>query len=475
MWSFLLNGLNRALSLVRTVVLARLLAPEDFGLFGITMLALSALQRFSQTGFDAALIQKRAETREDLDTAWVVQIGRGLLLGAILVVAAPQVAAFFEEPGAADLMRALAVVSVASGVQNVGVVYLRKELEFHRHFVFRLAGTLADLAAAVTAAVVLRSAWALLVGLVAGRVVRTVASYVIHPYRPRFRFDMERARELFGFGKYITAPSIVLFLLTEGDDALVGKVLGAAPLGLYQIAYRFSNAAATEITHVISDVTFPAYSRLQDRPERMNTGLRRTLGFTAFLSLPLAGFLGVLAPQLTGVFLGANWLPMVPAMQVMCLFGAMRAVGATFGPVYRAVGRVDVPLKISAVQLAVLAAIVYPLTVRWGILGTAAAITAAMSVSIVATSLMICRVTGLGAFQLYRPVMPPLAAVLAAVGLVHALAVPGLPVGPVAELAVLLLAGAATYLVGVSLGYRALGYRLDDLKSLAGSMLDASG
>lgn len=470
-WSFLLNVLNRTLSLVRTVVLARLLAPEDFGLFGITMLALSALQRFTQTGFDAALIQKKQDTRGHLDTAWAVQIGRGLLLAAVLAAAAPHVAAFFDEPGAADLVRVLALVAVVSGLQNIGVVYFRKELAFHKQFAFRLAGTLADLVAAVVAALILGSAWALLVGLLAGRLVRTVASYLVHPYRPRLRFEMDRARELFGFGKYITAQSVVLFLLTEGDDALVGKVLGAASLGLYQVAYRLSNAAATEITHVISQVTFPAYAKLQDRPNRMNTGLRRTLGVTSFLSLPLAGALGVLAPQLTALFLGERWMPMVPAMQVMCLFGAMRAVGATFGPVYQAVARVDIELKITVIQLLVLVAIIYPFTVEWDILGTAVAITAAMSVSLVATSVQICRVTGLGLVELYRPVMPPLGATLGAVALVHLLASAGLPLGRPVELVILLAGGGLTYLAAAGLGYRVLGYRLGHLRTVVDSMV----
>lgn len=474
-WSFLLSVLSRALSLVRTVVLARLLAPEDFGLFGITLLALSALERFTQTGFDAALIQKQEATRAHLDTAWAVQIGRGLLLALVLVLAAPHVAAFFEEPGAADLVRVLAVVAVVGGLQNIGVVHFRKELAFHRQFAFRLAGTVADLIAAVTAAVILRSAWALLVGLVAGRVVRTVASYLMHPYRPRLRFDRERARELFGFGRYITAQSMVLFLLTEGDDALVGKVLGAASLGFYQVAYRLSNAAATQITHVISQVTFPAYAKLQDRPELLNRGLRRTLGFTAFLSLPLAGALGALAPWITGVLLGDRWMPMVPAMQVMCVFGAMRAVGATFGPVYRAVARVDVPLKANVAQLVLLASVIYPLTVRWDILGTSVAITVSMSVALAYTSMMICRLTGLAATELFRPVLPPLAATGAAVALVLHLASVGLPLGRPAELVVLSGVGGMAYLTAAGLGYRALGYRLDELRAVVASMVGSPG
>lgn len=473
-WVFLINATNQVLRLVRTVVLARLLAPQDFGLFGITMLALSALERFSQTGFTAALIQKQDENRTDLDTAWVVQIVRGVALGAILVVAAPWMASFFDEPGAEALIRTLAAVVIVDGLRNIGIVYYRKDIEFHREFVYKLAGSVPDLVASVTAALILRNAWALVVGLLAGRLVRTAASYIIHPYRPRFRFDRANARELFDFGKFITAQSVVLFLLTEGDDALVGKVLGAASLGLYQIAYRLSNIAA-RVTHVVSRVTFPAYARLQDDRDRLNRGLLRTLGVTAFLTLPAAAGLGALAPEITSVVLGQKWMPMVPAAQVMCLFGAMRAISATFGPVYRALARVEVPLKISVAQLAVLAAVVYPMTVRWDILGTAWAITLAMVVSWVWTSVAVCRVTGLDLPRIYAPVYPPAAGVAAALAQTWALKQLVLPLGPGAELAALAALGGVTYLAVASAGYRLSGYHLDDLRSLAASMFGQPG
>lgn len=470
-WAFLINVLNRGLQLLRTVVLARLLAPEDFGLFGITVLALSALERLTETGFDAALIQKQDDDQVDLDTAWAVQIMRGVLLGALLLVGAPFVASFFEEPGAAALVRVLAAVSILTGLRNIGVIRFRKDIEFHKEFIFKLTSTLPDLIASVVAALILRSAWALVIGLVAGRLVQTVASYFLHSYRPSLRFDLSAATDLFNFGKYITAQSVVLFLLTEGDDALVGKVLGTTALGFYQIAYQLSNAAATQITHVISGVTFPAYSKLQEAPDKMNRGLLRTLTLTSFLALPIAGALGVLAHDVTAVFLGEKWLPMVAAMQVMCLFGAMRALAATFGPIYRAVARVDIPLKVNLTQLVLLAMIVYPLTIRWGILGTSVAITFTMAVALIHTSVQISRVTGLTVRQLYKPVLPPLVATLAAGVQTHFLAEQEMLGGPVVELVTLLSLGAVCYLAVSALCFRSIGYSLDRFRLLLDSML----
>lgn len=473
-WSFLLNGTDKLLRLVRIIVLARLLAPEDFGLFGITMLALSALDRLTKTGFNVALIQKPKDIRNDLDTAWLIQVGRGLILATVLVAIAPLVASFFDEPDAATLVRWLAVVAALRGFKNIGVVYFRKEIEFHKQFIFRLSSTVPDLLVALTTAVILQNAWALVLGLIAGSLTQTTFSYLIHPYRPRFRFDRDRAKDLFDFGKYITAQSTVLFLLTEGDDVIVGKVLGATSLGLYQVAYKLSNIAATQITHVISGVTFPAYSKLQAQPRKLQRALLRTLATVTFLALPVAGGLGVLAPDITSIFLGQQWLPMVPAMQAMCIFGALRAISATFGPVYRALARVDVPLKISLTQLVVLGCLIYPFMLHWDILGASLAITIAMFMSWIYTSHQVVRIVDVTLWWLYRPVLPPVLGTTVA-GVQTQVLKDIFPVPtPLLKLAGLLFLASLTYLVVTLLLYRALGYSKENVSSVVNSVVGRS-
>lgn len=471
-WVFFINGLDRLLQLVRTVVLARLLAPEDFGLFGITMVALSGLERLTQTGFDTALIQKKDLTRDDLDTVWVIQIARGVGLAAILFGLAPHISSFFDEPGATLLMRALGITAIVSGLRNVGVVYFRKKIEFHKEFVLKLAGTVPDLLAAIVAALILRDAWALVIGLLAGEIVRSITSYLVHHFRPRPRFNLDRARDLFDFGKYITSQSILLFLLTEGDDVFVGKVLGAASLGLYQIAYRISNAAA-KVTHGISKVSFPAYAQLQDRPERLNRGFLRTLGLTTFLSLPVAGAVGVLGPEIVRVFLGEKWMPMVPSMQILCVFGGLRSIGASFGPLFRAVARVDAEMRAALLQLGILAAVVYPLTNAWGLAGVSAAVTLAMVASLLYTSLQVSVITGLPLRRIFAPVLPPAVGVLGAGAVVEVLGAISPSLGtPEADLALGLGAGGLVYLLLAVSVYRCAGYGLEDLKDVTAPMLD---
>jgi len=202
-WAFALRITDRLFGLARTIVLARVLSPNDFGLFGISLLALSALNTFSQTGFQAALVQKKGNIKPYLDTAWTVQVIRGFVLAGILFGIAPYVASFFGEPMAAPLLRVLGLSAVFQGLTNIGVVYFQKELEFHKRFIYMFSGTLADLGVAIPAALILRNAWALVFGLLAGNLVRMTVSYFIHPYRPRVWLDGPKVKELYTFGKWI--------------------------------------------------------------------------------------------------------------------------------------------------------------------------------------------------------------------------------------------------------------------------------
>ncbi len=422
-WAFALRIVDRLFSLTRTIVLARVLSPDDFGLFGIALLALSALETFTQTGFQSALIQRKEDVRPYLDTAWTVQAIRGVALAIILFGIAPYVAIFFGEPNAAPLLRVLGLSMVFQGLTNIGVVFFQKELEFHKQFIYMFSGTLADFGVAIPAALILHNAWALIFGLLAGNLVRMIASYFVHPYRPRFRLERAKARELYTFGKWILGSSILVFLVTQGDDILVGKLLGATMLGFYQMAYRISNIPATEITHVISQVTFPAYSKLHDNISKLREAYLKTLQLTAFLSFPIAGLIFILAPDFTKIFLGEQWMPMVPAMQVLALEGLLRSIAATTGPVFQATGKPRIDTRWQLVRLAVLTASIYPLTIRWGILGTSIAVFLSILVSTVGFGFIVVKITGCGIKNFGKMVSFPLVSGIVMVAVVFTLKV----------------------------------------------------
>jgi lipopolysaccharide exporter len=377
LWMSAFKVSHRGLGLLRTIVLARLLAPHDFGLFGIALLAINFLENFSVTGINAALVQKKQDIEDYLDSAWTVNLIRSLVLFFVLYFGASPVASFFKTPGALEVIRVLAVLQLFNGVENIGTVYFQKEIRFDKLFYLRFIALIVNAAVSIAMAVFLKSVWALVYGALSGALTRSAMSYLLHPHRPRLRFDVDKIRELLGFGKWLFGSSILVFLITEGDDAFVGKVLGTTALGLYQMAYLLSNAPATEISNFVAQITFPVYSKMQENIERLQNAYLRVLQLVAFFSFPISGLIFVLAPDFTLLFLGRKWMPMVPAMQVLALWGLIRAVGTTTTQIFYAVGRPQLSTKVKVWQLFLIALAIYPFTAKGGIAGTSLAIVTA--------------------------------------------------------------------------------------------------
>jgi O-antigen/teichoic acid export membrane protein len=372
-WIIFLRIFQQLFSLIRTVFLARILLPSDFGLLGIALLSTSLLETFSRTGFDRALIQKKENIQNYLNSAWTIMILRGLLLFIVLFSVAPLVATFFNTPQAKPILRVMSFSFLFQGFTNIGVVYFQKELEFNKQFFYRILGTIADFIVAVSAALVLRTVWALVFGILAGKLVQFTASYLLHPYRPRVQFDTSKVGELFNFGKWIFGSSVIIFFLTQGNDFFIGKFLGVAMLGFFQMACHIARIPATQITHVLSQVTFPTYSKLQDEKARLRETYLKVLKLTAFLAFPTAGLIFVFAPETASIILGEKWSPMIPALQILAVGGLIRSLGSTIGPVFQGIGKPEILTKFMLYQLGLFLALVYPFIHNWGIAGAALA------------------------------------------------------------------------------------------------------
>jgi len=457
-WLTAANALNSVLNLVMLVVIANFLAPADFGLMAIALVTLGALESLSELGLDKALIQRsEADVDRYLDTAWTLQIARGVAIAVVLFLAAPLAADFFGEPRATAVIRVIGLGPLILGAQNPGVMYLDKNMEFHRRFVYEVGGSFSYVVSGVALAVVLGNVWALVFGVLVDRTVRLLASYLLHDYRPRPAFDRELARELYGFGKWITASMVIYFLFTSGDDAFVGWYLSATALGFYQIAYRFSNAPATEVTQIVSEVAFPAYASVQGSVAKLREGFFRTLQVTTVVSFPMAAGIFAISPVFVEAFLGETWEPVVPVMQILAVHGAMRSFGATFGPLFEAVGRPDYSTKLQALNLVILAALIYPLTARWGIDGTALAVLG-VSVIVPVPVYLVLKVVDGSLVRFLRTLVVPLAGSVV-MGLAVVLADRSLETGvPAAEFVALVLVGVGVYAAVVLAAERWFGY-----------------
>jgi PST family polysaccharide transporter/lipopolysaccharide exporter len=375
-WVGVMNFSERGLDLILLVILGGLLSPRDFGLMGIALLTLASAKQLSELGLDDALIHAKDDVDEELNTIWSMETSRGLLLAGIMVLGAPFIAEFFNEPRAVPLLRVMALSPLAIGLRNPAVIYFQKDLEFHKEFTYRVSGTVVYFTVAIAYALVSPTVWALVIGYVLGDITRTVVSYLAVGYRPWPAFDLGVAKQRLSYGKWVTSTTILYFLYSRGDDIFVGWAIGATALGFYQIAYRFSNAPATEITQTISGVTFPAYSKVQNEVDKVRTGFYNTIRITTLISFPMAVGIAAIAPKFIEAFFTPEWQPVVPVIQILAVYGLLRSLGATFGPVWKAVGRPDYIAKLSLLRVVLIAVTIYPVTTRFGLIGVAALITA---------------------------------------------------------------------------------------------------
>ena len=373
-WVLALRFVEKGLSTVKIIILARILSPNDLGLFGIALLTLSILEAFSQTGFNTALIQKKGDTKGYLNSAWSMSALRGLILFSLLYFLAPYASIFFNAPESSYIIRVLSFSVVLKGFNNIGLIYFQKELKFKKIFVSNSVPTIIEFVTVVSFAFILRNVWSLVIGQLIGSVTALIAGYLIHPFRPKINIEIKKIKELFSFGKWIMWSTILFFFITQGDDIFVARFLGITALAFYQLAFRIANIPTTEIAHVFSMVTFPAYSKIQDNLPRLQESYLRVLQLVAFLSFPISGFILVLAPEFTTIFLGEKWLDIVPTMQVLVVAGMVRSIAHTAAPIFIAVGKPQIDTKLSIVRLLIIAIIIYPLSVKFNILGVSIAV-----------------------------------------------------------------------------------------------------
>jgi lipopolysaccharide exporter len=374
LWSFGLQLFSRGMGLARTMILARLLAPAEFGIIGAAMLVISGLDVLSQTGVNPYLVQRRGCTENHLNTAWTLSILRGLGL-AVLTIAASSVAAeMLNSAQSAPVLQIVALSGLFLSFGNVGIISFQKDLRFDRQFLYESIPAALDLAVSVILAFHLGNVWALVWGGMAGNAARFILSYVLHPYRPRFVFNRSCAGEITRYGKWIWSAGILMFLVTQGDGLVVVKMLGVSALGLYQIAFLIANLPATEITNSLYQVALPTYAKLQDHIEGLRKAFLGILRLTLFIAIPMAFGIAVLAVDITRIVLGERWVTMAPAMMILTAASVVRLIPATARPLYQGIGKPQIDTRLQFASLAVLALSICPLTGSYGIEGTAFAV-----------------------------------------------------------------------------------------------------
>jgi lipopolysaccharide exporter len=443
-WMIGMRWAIRGVGLVSTIILARLLAPDDFGVVAMAMVAVAILESFTQSGTDLALLRNAAATREHYDTAWTLEIIQGVLLAVSLFVTAPLVGGHFEDPRVTEVVRLLSLRALIGGFQNIGVVNFRRDLQFGLEFRFGVARKLATFLVTVGAALWLRSYWALVIGQIAGRVVEVAISFRMSDYRPRL--SLARIREIWGFSQWLVLARFARLVNRQFDRWVVGSIAGTSAMGYYFVASDFAASPSDEIVLPMSRAAFPVYSRLQDEPAALRQAFHNVLASMTAISFVMGLGMAVVAEDFVRVVLGAKWLQAIPLMPWLGVYGALYGVAHTLDIFMLATGRERLTALMTAGNaLATIPVLLLAGQVS-GIIGIAAGKAALAFVFVLALAYATTRRPPLTLGTLWSALWPTLTAALTMAAAVKALQA-ALPVGkPVYGLLRDVGAGAMVYI-----------------------------
>jgi len=251
---------------------------------GMALLVMSLLDTLTTTGYEQALIHKREDIEDYLDTAWLVSVGRGLLLGLIVYFSAPLAASLFNEHTVTAVLQVMAVVPVVQGFTSPGLIKLEKDLNFAKLVWLESIHSVSVAIVACTFAFFFRSVWALVIAYVLGIGIRTIGSFFVCPYRFKLRFEWVKARELWKFGRWILGSKLMHYGFNNGDSWVVGSMLGPQALGFYQAASRMGSMPASEFTNASARVAFPTYVKMAGDVKRLRLAYFRILQLVIFFS-----------------------------------------------------------------------------------------------------------------------------------------------------------------------------------------------
>ena len=377
MWFGGLRIVIKLFSLVKLVIAARILTPAEIGWFGMIMLPYGLAEVMTESGINQALVQTKKDVKDYLSSAWLAFIARGLVISLALWLVAPLVSRFFQ----ADLtfgLRLVALTPLVKGFVNPAVILFRKFVLYSREFYFQATASIIESVSTIVLVLLLKSFIALPLGVIVGGVASLILSFVLtQVYRAKISWS--KLKELYTYGKWVTAGTLLSYVNDQGDDLLVGKVLGASSLGFYQTAYKISNLPTTQGAGLVYQIIFPLFSRIQSDMVRLKRGLIKALLVTFTLSVGFAAAVWLSAPWAIKILFGVQWLAMLPALNVLLLFGIMRPLISVGAALFDARGEPKVAMLMNLIKLTVLLILIWPLTRSWGIVGTAWAVVLAQA------------------------------------------------------------------------------------------------
>lgn len=369
------------LRLGSTMVLARLLLPEDFGLLAMAAAVSRIADRFSTLGLSTATVQVSSLTHRQCSNLFWVNVGAGLLFAGALVLSAPSIAAFFGDVRLEAVTSALSVNFVCTGLQVQHDALLRRQMKLSQIAASRVAATVLSTGIGVGLALSGFGYWALVWKEIAQGFFICVGSWVLCPWIPAPPSRTGGMRGLLSVGRNMTVTQLLFAASTQLDTLLIGRISGAAPLGLYRQAYNLMMLPIDRLNAPIQSVSQPGLSVLQTEPGRYKRYYERILFIVSLLTVPLGVFTIIYAYEIVIVFLGERWQGAAPLLQLFGIVASIEPALATSGIVLITCGKTGRLLLVNAVSSSVLAVLVF-VGAQWGAVGVAGARVATLALTL---------------------------------------------------------------------------------------------
>jgi O-antigen/teichoic acid export membrane protein len=324
-WTVGTRWLIKGMGFVNTVVMARLLIPEDYGIVAMSMLVVGLIQTFLDFGATVALLRKQEITREEIDSAWTLRLIQGILAGMVIFLATPVAVRYFGEPRLLEALWVFAACVALSSFGNVAPTLALRDFDFTIDFKISTLGKLAGVASTIVFGFLFRDYRALILGIVAGHIVPPILSYTLHPYRPRW--NTSKIPEIWRLTKWLLISNIGGFLLRKSDEIAAGRIGSTSDFGLYNVGSDFGQMPVSEIGPAMQRAILPVLASIKHDEERTRQAALKILSSVVTVIWPIALGFAALAFDATKLVLGEKWLAAVPFVVVFSITSALQSSG----------------------------------------------------------------------------------------------------------------------------------------------------
>jgi teichuronic acid exporter len=366
LWSAVERFGQQGIRFGTTIILARLLTPQDFGVLGILMVFIIVAESVVNSGFGSALIQKKDVTEDDLTTAFVISVSVAAVLYTIVFLFAGAIGRFYGQPELEVLTKVLAVVILLDAFVVIQRVQFERQLNFRSLSKITVISTLLSGVVGVALALWGFGVWSLIAQLIAQKVILAVFLWYHSIWVPRGSVSLESFRGLFSYGWKLQVSGILDSFFRNIHALIIGRYFAVDIVGYYTQAKKLKDLPLTNLSAVVGKVTFPAFSSIQDDLPRLKRGYRQSITMLVLVAFPMVVGMFVTAPRLIPVVFGNQWIASIPFFRLLCLVGLLYVLQASNMNILKVTGRTDIFLKLEIVKKLLTVAAVL-ISIRWGV------------------------------------------------------------------------------------------------------------